>query len=52
MKTTSTLMGAPVSLMIGLLCACGAAGPDAVTPEEAEAIAREAYVWGFPMVMN
>jgi hypothetical protein len=45
-------MGAPVSLMIGLLCACGANGPDAVTPEDAEAIAKEAYVWGFPMVMN
>jgi hypothetical protein len=52
MKTTRTLMGAPVSLMIGLLCACGANGPDAVTPEDAEAIAKEAYVWGFPMVMN
>jgi len=35
-----------------ILCACGAGGPDVVTPEEAEAIAREAYVWGFPMVMN
>jgi len=35
-----------------LLCACGATGPDAVSPEEAEVTAREAYVWGFPMVMN
>jgi hypothetical protein len=41
-----------LAVMIGVLCACGARGPDAVTPEEAEAIAREAYVWGFPMVMN
>jgi hypothetical protein len=41
-----------LAVMIGVLCACSARGPDAVTPEEAEAIAREAYVWGFPMVMN
>jgi hypothetical protein len=39
-------------VLIGLLGACGASGPDAVTQQEAEAIAREAYVWGFPMVMN
>jgi hypothetical protein len=39
--------------MMGLLCACGTSGPDAViSPEEAQATAREAYVWGFPMVMN
>jgi hypothetical protein len=41
-----------VLLLVGVLCACGASGPDAVTPLEAEAIAREAHVWGFPMVMN
>jgi hypothetical protein len=41
-----------VVVLIGILCACGANGPDAVTPEEAQATAREAYVWGFPMVMN
>lgn len=35
-----------------VLSACGAGGPAAITPEEAEATAREAYVWGFPMVMN
>ncbi|MEJ2580375.1 MAG: hypothetical protein P8127_01855 [Acidobacteriota bacterium] len=29
-------------LLIGVLCACGAGGPDAVAPEEAEAIAEEA----------
>ena len=51
MKTrTGTLALVPVVFVI--LCACGAGGPDAVTPEESEAIAREAYVWGFPMVMN
>jgi len=41
-----------VTVMVGFLCACGAAGPDAVTPEEAETTAREAYVYGFPMVMG
>ena len=41
-----------VAVMLSVLCACGASGPDAVTPEEAEAIARDAYVWGFPVVMN
>ena len=40
------------AILLGVLCACGAGGPDAVTPEEAEATAREAYVYGFPMVMN
>jgi hypothetical protein len=38
--------------MIAILCACSASEPDAIAPEEAEGIAREAYVWGFPMVMN
>jgi hypothetical protein len=39
-------------VVIGVLCACGVNGPGAVAPDEAEAIAREAYVWGFPVVMN
>jgi hypothetical protein len=38
--------------MIAALVACSPAGPDSVTSEEAEAIAREAYVYGYPMVMN
>jgi hypothetical protein len=41
-----------VAVIIGVLCACGANGPAAITPGEAEATAREAYVWGFPIVMN
>lgn len=36
-------------LLAGMLCG-GAAAQDAVTPEEARAIAAEAYVYGFPMV--
>ena len=39
---------------IGLSAACSAAVAQtvAVQPEEAEAIARDAYIYGFPMVMN
>jgi len=40
------------AIMLGLLCACGANAPATISPEEAEAIARESYVYGFPMVMN
>jgi hypothetical protein len=39
-------------VMISVLCACAGGGPDVITAEEAEATAREAYVFGFPMVMN
>jgi len=39
-------------IVIGVLCACAGDGPGAVTPEEAEATAKEAYVYGFPMVMG
>ena len=39
-------------LMIYVLSACAGNGPTAVTPEEAETTARQAYVWGFPMVMG
>ncbi len=40
------------AVMIGALLACGPTGPAAVAPEEAQAFAREAYVYGYPMVMN
>ena len=40
------------AIAISVLCSCGANGPNAVTPDEAEATATEAYVWGFPTVMN
>jgi hypothetical protein len=40
------------ALVIAAVCACGVTGPEPVTPGEAEATAREAYVWGFPLVMN
>ncbi len=36
-----------------IISGCGAGGDaDSVTPEEATAIAKEAYIYGFPMVMN
>jgi len=47
MKRLSSLL-----IALGVVSACGTKAPDAVTPGEAEATAREAYVWGFPMVMN
>jgi hypothetical protein len=46
---------APFILLSVVLVLVGCAKsqpPVAITPDEAEAIAREAYVWGFPMVMN
>jgi len=39
-------------IVLGVVCACGTKAPDAVTPGEAEATAREAYIWGYPIVMN
>ncbi len=37
-------------LVVAGLVPAVAAAADAVTPEEARAIARDAYVWGFPLV--
>ena len=53
MKKQTTF--APFILLSVVLVLVGCAKsqpPVAITPDEAEAIAREAYVWGFPMVMN
>jgi len=54
-----------VVVLVALLAACGTkkseesttsppppSGPAAVTPEQARAIAKEAYIYGFPMVDN
>ena len=36
-----------------IFAGCGAGGGDnSITPEEAQTTAREAYIYGFPMVMN
>jgi hypothetical protein len=35
-----------------IISGCGAGGGGSITPEEATAIAKEAYIYGFPMVMN
>ena len=39
-------------LVLLVMIGCGGAPADSITPEEAQAIAREAYVYGFPMVVN
>ncbi len=49
---TDKLRLSMVLLMVGTLCACGANAPGTISPEETEATAREAYVYGFPMVMT
>ena len=47
-----------VSVMGSLCCAlvvavgCGSAPERTLSPAEAQAIAKEAYLYGFPMVMN
>lgn len=51
MKDTTSRLSIIV-VLIAILCACTGNSPNAVTPEEAEATAREAYVYGFPIVMN
>jgi len=54
MKTQINLMRrvtAAGTLLLGALLAAGARGAD-VTPAEARAIAKEAYIYGFPMVDN
>ena len=51
MKSSSlvSLVALAVALIIS---GCGVGGGGSVTPEEAKAIAKEAYIYGFPMVMN
>ena len=51
MRTSGRYPGMTM-VMISVLYACAGSGPDVITAEEAEATAREAYVYGFPMVMN
>lgn len=42
----------PVSLFSIILIFAGCASEVDVTPEEAREIAKEAYIYGFPMVVN
>jgi hypothetical protein len=37
------------ALLLGVACT---SAPLDITPDEARAIAKEAYIYGFPMVMN
>ncbi len=43
---------AAIVLSIALLVMTGCSANKGVTPEEAKEIAREAYIYGFPMIMN
>ena len=53
-KANHALLWSVVGLMVifATMAGCGGTADDPVTSEEAQAIAREAYVYGFPMVMN
>lgn len=51
MNMHSGLMKLLLAVLL-VLTGCGQAGDQPLTPEKAQAIAREAYVYGFPMVMN
>ena len=49
---SATLRGTiGLAVILAVIVGCGPA-PDAITPEEAQTIAKDAYVYGFPMVMN
>ncbi len=39
-------------VILAVIAGCGTAPEPSMTPEEAQAIAKEAYIYGFPMVMN
>ena len=52
-KTVVTMCGSiGLVLILVVITGCGAAPEETITPEEAKAIAKEAYIYGFPMVMN
>jgi hypothetical protein len=51
MKTHNGLTNLLLAILLAMT-GCGDATDQPLTPEEAQAIAREAYVYGFPMVMN
>ena len=52
-KTVTIRGGIGFAVILAVIAGCGVAPPaDSVTSEEAQAIAKEAYIYGFPMVMN
>ncbi len=40
------------ALMAAAALALAACGPGELTPDEAQAIAKEAYIYGFPLVVG
>jgi hypothetical protein len=52
MNCLSTRAGLLATIGLLVVCSSAAAERATVQPEEAEVIAREAYLYGFPMVMN
>jgi len=50
LSTRSAALWATIGLSVG--CSAAVAQTAAIEPKEAETIARDAYVYGFPMVMN
>jgi hypothetical protein len=51
-KILSAILATPIAFAAGCKSATEPATPDAVTPIEARAIAKEAYIYGFPLVDN
>jgi hypothetical protein len=41
-----------LAIIFVLIAGCGTAPEPSITPEEARTLAKDAYVYGFPMVMN
>jgi hypothetical protein len=41
-----------LAIIFVLMAGCGALPEPSITPEEAKTLAKEAYIYGFPMVMN
>jgi hypothetical protein len=41
-----------LAVILAVIAGCGVVPDEVISPEEAKAIAEEAYVYGFPMVMN
>jgi len=52
MKKSVAFVSMAVLATTLVISGCGVGGGGSITPEEATKIAKEAYVYGFPMVMN
>lgn len=50
-RIKSSLLATIIALALSFSVACTSTTPD-ITPDEARAIAKEAYIYGFPMVVN